>query len=133
MLSFTNSKNLDELKKIETIELYALTLETQAKVNCSDTISFIKSLSQFNRANDILDAGCGPAAFAHEIKALIDNKNYVGIDLEPSFIRRAKEKFANINNFQFFTSDIHEFEKGCYPTLFLCMQSFNMFLAHQKR
>jgi len=119
MPSFINDKNLDELKKTETINLYAKTLELQAKVNSSDTISFIKSLPQFNQANYILDAGCGPAAFAYEIKEFFDKKSYIGIDLEPSFIQRAKEKFRNTNNFQFFVSDIHEFEKGLFDVILI--------------
>jgi len=119
MLSFINGKSLEDLKKIETIDLYAKTLELQAKVNNADTVSFIKSLPQFHKANDILDAGCGPAAFAYEIKGLLDKKNYIGIDLEPSFIKRAKEKFSTSDNFQFFVSDIHEFEKGLFDIILM--------------
>lgn len=119
MQSFITGNHLDELKKIETTDLYAQTLEMQAKVNSADTISLFKSLSQFNKANYILDAGCGPAAFANEIKELIGKKDYIGIDLEPSFIQRAKDKFRNNNNFQFFVSDIHKFEKGLFDIILM--------------
>lgn len=119
MLLIPNNKNLDELKSIESIELYARTLESQAKVNNSDTVSFIRTLPQFISANSILDAGCGPAAFANEIKELVGNKKYLGIDLEPGFIQLAKDKFKSYENFEFLVSDIHKFENVNFDIIFM--------------
>src|SRR4051812_18006663 len=110
---------IEHLREMETKDLYASGLEDQAKINRSDTVAFISTLKEFEKATTVLDAGCGPAAFAQEIRHLLGNKSYLGIDIEPSFIRRAEEKFQGAIGIRFTVSDIHQHQGGPYDVILM--------------
>ena len=58
-------------------------------------------------ASRILDIGCGTGA---HIKHLSTNSNFVqGVDISPSMIKKARNKFSKFNNVNFFEGFIEDF------------------------
>ena len=56
--------------------------------------------------DDILEIGCGQGAGARIIYDLFSPKRYVGIDLDPRMIRRARKKAGELPNATFMEGDV---------------------------
>ena len=57
------------------------------------------------RADTILEIGCGQGAGARIICDLFSPQEYVGIDLDPKMVERAKKKGRGLNNARFLQGD----------------------------
>ena len=61
-------------------------------------------------ANDVLEIGCGQGAGARIIYDLFSPRRYVGIDLDPRMVRRARRKSGALPNATFMEGDVTELE-----------------------
>jgi ubiquinone/menaquinone biosynthesis C-methylase UbiE len=61
-------------------------------------------------ANDILEIGCGQGAGARIIYDLFSPQRYVGIDLDPRMIKRARRKSGALPNAKFLEGDVTSLE-----------------------
>jgi ubiquinone/menaquinone biosynthesis C-methylase UbiE len=61
-------------------------------------------------ANDVLEIGCGQGAGARIIFDLFSPRRYVGIDLDPRMIKRARRKSGALPNATFMEGDVTELE-----------------------
>lgn len=77
-------------------------LELQEYMNKWDGKIFIDELD-VNKDKSVLEIGCGTGRLAAKIVNSV--KNYVGIDISPKTVERAKQYFANNVNTQFLCND----------------------------
>lgn len=61
-------------------------------------------------ANDILEIGCGQGTGARIIYDLFSPKRYVGVDLDPRMIKRAKRKSGTLPDATFAEADVTSLE-----------------------
>jgi len=69
----------------------------------------LKRLSS-GATGDILEIGCGQGTGARIIYELFSPRRYVGVDLDPRMIRRAKRKAGALPNATFMEGDVTNFE-----------------------
>jgi SAM-dependent methyltransferase len=69
----------------------------------------LKRLSS-GRTDDILEIGCGQGTGARIIFELFSPRRYVGVDLDPRMIRRAKRKAGALPNATFLEGDVTNLE-----------------------
>ena len=63
-----------------------------------------------SKAGKVLEIGCGQGAGAKIIYDLLSPEQYVGIDLDPRMIRRAKRRVSNLPNATFIEGDVSSLE-----------------------
>lgn len=68
------------------------------------------------RVNSVLEIGCGQGVGAKIIYSLFAPQQYVGIDLDPRMIKRARQKGSGLKNATFAEGDASslEFEDGSF-------------------
>lgn len=67
------------------------------------------------KERSILDVGCGLGDFYHFLKLHLDEFEYLGIDIVPSLIEKAREKYPQAN---FEVADFLEFEGDYFDYVF---------------
>ncbi len=97
---------IEQIQKSSLIDVYIAALECQVKFCARATRESLPHFQLWKNATSVLDAGCGPAAFANEVKDLLSNKQYLGIDVEQSFIHAAKKEELDPLKFKFENQDI---------------------------
>lgn len=93
----------------EFLELYAQTLDLQARFCAVETRETLSSLESFRNAEEILEVGCGAGAQIGILADLISKKRYCGIDITPEFINIAKTRFASLPNVRLAVQDVLSF------------------------
>ncbi len=111
--------NPTQLARLDSDELYCMTLEVQAKVIRADAEAFLRSRPEFQVSQTVLDVGCGPGSLVSELSGLFEQKKYYGIDVKESFIRRAKERTRGFKNVQFDVADLYQLDRGKYDVIIL--------------
>lgn len=101
-----------------TSDLYAASLICQARVNGSTVAAQVRSFPFWRGVQSLLDIGCGPGVVAKNLaqQSLLTDKFYTGIDIETSFIERARQELSG-ENIQFLCADIAELEQTGFDAI----------------
>lgn len=111
------SNFIEELNNEKTTNLYRYVLTFQSQLHANNNYKFLSNLEAWDHANKILDVGCGPGTFLSTIKTILNNKSYLGIDVNSHFIEYAQKEFANFENCSFITTDFFDYDKAKYDIL----------------
>ena len=90
---------------MNSIEYWAMNNPLRGVVQRHYEAPRLKRLSK-GIADDVLEIGCGQGVGARIIYDLFSPRRYVGIDLDPRMIRRAKRKASNLPNATFRDGDV---------------------------
>ncbi|MBX7146995.1 MAG: class I SAM-dependent methyltransferase [Alphaproteobacteria bacterium] len=115
------SQNFAEcVRSAETLILYEATLICQLRIAGPEIMQHVKKFSSWKKIKNILEVGCGPGEGAKKLSeyALLQNKNYTGIDLEPYFIDQARYKNLG-SNINFIQGDIFTYTQKGFNALLL--------------
>ena len=100
---------------MNSIEYWAMNNPLRAFVQRHYEAPRLKHLST-SRTDNVLEIGCGQGAGARIIYDLFSPQEYVGIDLDPRMIRRAKKRAGALPNASFWQGDVAnlEFPDSCF-------------------
>ena len=100
---------------MNTIEYWAMNNPLRAFVQRHYEAPRIMRLAR-NKAGKVLEIGCGQGVGTKIIYDLLNPDEYVGIDLDPRMIRRAKKRAGNLPNARFLEGDVSslEFPDACF-------------------
>ena len=100
---------------MNSIEYWAMNNPLRAFVQRHYEAPRLKQLST-SQTDDVLEIGCGQGAGARIIYDLFSPQEYVGIDLDPRMIRRAKKRAGALPNASFLQGDVAnlEFPDSCF-------------------
>ncbi len=90
-------------------KLYAETLDLQAQFLSHETRGVLGTLPSFLQAQNILEVGCGAGSQIKVLGSLLNQKNYLGIDVSEDLLTLAKQRFANQSNIDFLQQDVMNF------------------------
>lgn len=88
--------------------LWSRQLQLQVRLTNADDISFLKRLSEFRRAKEVLEIGCGNGLFLSEIAKSFPKKHFVGIDVNGELLASACTRSRGRNNLRFLKRDIYQ-------------------------
>ena len=94
---------------MNSIEYWAMNNPLRAFVQRHYEAPRLKRLST-GKSDTILEIGCGQGAGARIIYDLFSPQKYVGVDLDPRMIRRAKRKAGALPNATFMEGDVSNLE-----------------------
>ncbi len=106
-------------KDTPTLELYAGTLDVQARLHANETQEIIQSLGIWNSVHSVLDAGCGAGSFQKYLSARLKDKSYTGIDREGLFIQEASERTKDVTGVRFLQKDLFEFREEKFDLIYV--------------
>ena len=89
---------------LNSIEYWAMNNPIRALIQKRLEAPRLKHLCN-GRSDSILEIGCGQGAGARIICDLFDPQEYVGIDLDPKMVERAKRKEQGLKNARFLQGD----------------------------
>jgi ubiquinone/menaquinone biosynthesis C-methylase UbiE len=89
---------------MNSIEYWAMNNPIRGLVQRYYEVPRLKQLSK-GRTDTILEIGCGQGVGARIVYGLFSPERYVGIDLDPRMIRRAKQKRQGLENAVFLEGD----------------------------
>ncbi len=90
---------------MNSIEFWAMNNPIRAFVQRHYEAPRLRRLSK-GKANRILEIGCGQGAGAKIIYDLFRPEHYIGIDLDPRMIKRARKKSGALSNAKFVEGDV---------------------------
>ncbi|MBS3094321.1 class I SAM-dependent methyltransferase [Candidatus Pacearchaeota archaeon] len=114
-------------------QIYDDYINTQIeKINFDEVFNLISKIANKKESIEILDLCCGTGIFPRKWLTKLNNVKYVGVDINSSFIKFAKEKLGN-NKFSFVVDDSVSFKANKKFDIVLATSSYHHIRDEQKR
>lgn len=85
-------------------------LRIQCEVNVREDLKFFFNSPSFQKAQSVLDFGCGPGDLIRTLKTYFPDKQYTGIDISEDYIKLAKKSFTKYKDIKFACDDIYTYK-----------------------
>ncbi|MBA3816868.1 MAG: class I SAM-dependent methyltransferase, partial [Parachlamydiaceae bacterium] len=85
---------LDSLEKATTEELWDVFLKGQAELNFTTEFHWVSNEEWWQKAESVLDIGCGNGAYLNKVAKQFPEKRFLGIEKLPLSVKQAKQRYA---------------------------------------
>lgn len=109
MAASRSCKPWESVMLMNSIEYWSMNNPLRAFVQRHYEAPRLRRLST-GKTDDVLEIGCGQGAGAKIIYDMFEPKRYLGVDLDPRMIRRARKKAGALSNARFIEGDITELD-----------------------
>lgn len=113
------SNFISTVRSADKTQLYGSTLILQANLYKRELRNFLDSRTEWKQAKSILEVGCGPGEGARALsdEGLLNGKDYLGVDVEAAFVKKATDRNIKSKGMSFSHGDILTNNFGKYDLI----------------